>query len=125
MLAVAIAAWNEENVLEDVIENMIASVHYPKSMYHIFLGVYPNDAPTMNVAISLEEKYPNIHCIINELPGPTSKAQNLNYVIKQIKSFEQKFGWQFASLTVHDSEDVVHPYELKVTNYLLETHQAM
>lgn len=125
LLAIAIAAWNEDNVLEDVIENMITSMHYPKSMYHIFLGVYPNDPGTMNTAKHLGEKYPNVHCIINELPGPTSKAQNINYVIKQMKNFEEKEGLQFASLTIHDSEDVVHPYELKVTNYLLETHDAM
>ncbi|MDL2296292.1 phage adsorption protein NrfB, partial [Lachnospiraceae bacterium OttesenSCG-928-E19] len=125
LLAVAIAAWNEENVLGQVIDNLMISVHYPKSMYHIFLGVYPNDAETMAVAAELEKKYPNVHRVINELPGPTSKAQNINYVIRQIKEMEKEHGLRFASLTIHDSEDVVHPYELKVTNYLLETHDAM
>ncbi|MGF6376558.1 adsorption protein B [Clostridiales Family XIII bacterium PM5-7] len=125
LLALAIASWHEENVLVDVIENMIESVHYPKSMYHIFLGVYPNDDATVAIAIELEKKYANVHCVINELPGPTSKAQNINYVIRQIKKFEKEQNWEFASLTIHDSEDVVHPYELKVTNYLLETHEAM
>lgn len=45
LLAVAIAAWHEDNVLGDVIDNLIESTHYPKSMYHIFLGIYPNDTP--------------------------------------------------------------------------------
>lgn len=125
LLAFTIAAWHEENVLGDVIENLMISVQYPKSMYHVFLGVYPNDDATIKVAKDLSEKYPNVHMIINELPGPTSKAQNLNYVIRQIKGFEKKHGWKFASLTVHDSEDVVHPYELKMTNYLLENHDAI
>ncbi|MGF6376562.1 adsorption protein B [Clostridiales Family XIII bacterium PM5-7] len=125
LLAVAIASWQEENVLGQVIENVIASLHYPKSMYHIFLGVYPNDDATVAIALELEKKFPNVHCIVNELPGPTSKAQNVNYVIRQIKNFEKEHDWEFASLTIHDSEDVVHPYELKVTNYLLETHDAM
>ncbi len=125
LLAVAIAAWHEDNVLGDVIENILASTHYPKSMYHIFLGVYPNDDATVEVARALAAKYPNVHCVINCLPGPTSKAQNINHVIRQIKEFEQGRGWRFASLTIHDSEDVVHPYELKVTNFLLDKHQAM
>ncbi|MDL2253650.1 phage adsorption protein NrfB [Ruminococcaceae bacterium OttesenSCG-928-I18] len=125
LLAVAIAAWHEDNVLGAVIENVIASVHYPKSMYHIFLGVYPNDDATMAVAAELEAKFPNVHRVVNELPGPTSKAQNINYVIRQIRDFEQEHGWQFASLTIHDSEDVIHSYELKVTNYLLEKYEAM
>lgn len=125
LLAVAIAAWHEESVLGDVIDNMIASVHYPNSMYHVFLGVYPNDDATITVAKQLEEKYENVHMIINELPGPTSKAQNINYVITQIKAMEKEKQWHFEALNVHDSEDVVHPYELKVTNYLLETYPAI
>ena len=125
LIAFTVAAWHEENVLFDVIENIIVSQHYPKSMYHIFIGVYPNDAPTIEVAKALEEKYSNVHCIINHLPGPTSKAQNINYVISKIKDFEKEKGWRFAALTIHDSEDLVHPYELKVTNYLIDEHPAL
>lgn len=39
LLAVMVAAWHEENVIEQVIDHMISSVHYPRSMYHVFLGV--------------------------------------------------------------------------------------
>lgn len=125
LLAVTVAAWHEEAVLGDVIENIIASTSYPRSMYHIFLGVYPNDPPTIQVAQALAERHENVHVILNSKPGPTSKAQNINHVIRQIRVFEQENGWEFASLTIHDSEDVVHPYELLVTNYLLDTHDAM
>jgi adsorption protein B len=125
LLAMAVAAWQEDNVLGDVIDNVIESVHYPRSMYHIFLGVYPNDEATVSVARNLADKYPNVHVVINELPGPTSKAQNINYVIRKIKAFEETHRWRFASLTIHDSEDVVHPYEFKVTNYLLEQHASI
>jgi adsorption protein B len=38
---------------------------------------------------------------------------------------EKEKQWHFEALNVHDSEDVVHPYELKVTNYLLETYPAI
>lgn len=125
LLAFAIAAWHEENVLGEVVSNIIASTNYPKSMYHIFLGVYPNDEPTIQVAKKLEEKYWNVHVVINELPGPTSKAQNINYIIKTMYEFEKEHHWKFASLTIHDSEDVVHPYELLVTNFLIESHDAL
>lgn len=125
LLAVVIAAWHEDNVLGDVIENIIASAHYPRSRYHIFLGIYPNDPATHAVAGALAKKYPNIHIVVNNRPGPTSKAQNINYVISQIKEFERRRRWLFASITIHDSEDVVHPYELKMTNYLLEKYKAL
>ncbi|MCL1919113.1 MAG: phage adsorption protein NrfB [Peptococcaceae bacterium] len=125
LLAIVIAAWQEENVLEDVIDNILASAQYPLSMYHIFLGVYPNDAETLLIAKNLEQKHPNVHVIVNCKPGPTSKAQNINHVINQIKLFEHQRKWCFASMTIHDAEDVVHPLEFKVTNYLLAFHQVM
>ena len=125
MLAVIIAAWHEDNVLEDVIDNFVESTHYPKSMYHIFLGVYPNDGPTIAAARVLEARHENVHVVINEKPGPTCKAQNINYVIRRVKDFELQRGQQFISFTIHDSEDVVHPYELKVTNYLIDKHDAL
>ena len=125
LLAVTVAAWHEENVLGDVIDHFIASTDYPRSMFHIFLGVYPNDPGTIAVAEALAQRHENVHVVINCAPGPTSKAQNINHVIRQIRLFEQERGWRFASLTIHDSEDVVHPYELRVTNYLLEEHDAL
>ncbi len=125
ILAVVIAAWQESNVIEDVIDNFIESTQYPKSMYHIFLGVYPNDDLTVDAAKALSKKYSNVHTIINGTPGPTCKAQNLNYVISKIKKFEIDKNWRFASISVHDSEDVVHPYELKVTNYLIGKYPAL
>ena len=125
LLAMAIAAWHEENVLEDVVDNIIISTNYPKSMYHIFIGVYPNDEATIKISKKLSTKYINVHTIINDTPGPTSKAQNINYVISQIKKFEKDRKWAFASLTIHDSEDVVHPFELLATNYLIEKHDAL
>ena len=125
LLAVTIAAWREENVLGDVIDNFIATANYPRSMYHVFLGIYPNDPGTLKVAQTLTRKYDNVHIVINSLPGPTSKAQNINHVIRQIRLFEKARGLSFASLTIHDSEDVVHPYELLVTSYLLDTYDAL
>ncbi len=125
LLAVTVAAWHEDAVLGDVIDNFIASASYPRSMYYIFLGVYPNDPPTLAVAQALADSHDNVRVVLNDMPGPTSKAQNINHVIRQIRQFEQERGWEFASLTIHDSEDVVHPYELLVTNYLLDTHDAL
>ncbi|MDL2211814.1 phage adsorption protein NrfB [Erysipelotrichaceae bacterium OttesenSCG-928-M19] len=125
MLAITVAAWQEADVIEDVIENMVKSYHYPKAMYHIFIGVYPNDAETIARVTNLENKYSNIHMIVNKKDGPTSKANNLNNVLKEIRKFEQQSNWNFAALTVHDSEDIVHPYELKLTNFLLDRHDAL
>ncbi len=125
LLAVTIGAWNESEVIEDVIENLLASIEYPKSMYHLFVGVYPNDAETIGIVSRLDEKYSNVHMVVNTKEGPTSKAQNINNVITKIKEFEEQNNCVFASVTVHDAEDVVHPYELIVTNYLIDKYSAL
>ena len=125
MLAVSIAAWHEANVIGDVIANFVNTTDYPKSMYHLFVGVYPNDPDTIHAVEEAGKLYPNVHAVINCKEGPTTKAQNLNHVIRQIKEFERKNHVRFASLTVHDSEDVIHTYELLATNYLIDKHPAI
>jgi bacteriophage N4 adsorption protein B len=125
LLAVMVAAWHEDNVIEPVIDNMIASLQYPRAMYHIFVGVYPNDAPTAAAVKRLEMKYENVHTVVNSRPGPTCKADNINNMIRYIGKFEKEHHWRFASVTVHDSEDVVHPYELKLTNYLISHYDVL
>ncbi len=125
LLAVMVAAWHEDNVIWDVIENMLASLQYPQSMYHVFIGVYPNDEATIRVVRRLEAAHPNVHLVMNTRPGPTCKADNVNNIIRFIKRFEQEKKWRFSSVTIHDSEDVVHPYELKLTNYLLGSYDVL
>ncbi len=125
MLAVMIGAWHESNVIKNVVENLIASTNYPITMYHVFVGVYPNDASTIRQVELLEKEFFNVHMVINDKDGPTTKAQNLNFVIKQIKKYEKANKISFASFTVHDSEDVVHPYELLMTNYMIDKYDAI
>lgn len=125
MLAIIVAAYNEESVLKAVIKNLILSNQYPRSMYHIFLGVYPNDPGTMRVAKELEDEFDNVHKIVHVLNGPSSKADNLNNVITNIYDFENENHLKFAAVIIHDSEDLVHPYEFKLENYLLERHPAI
>ena len=125
MLAVTIASWHEANVIGDVVTNFLNTTDYPKSMYHVFVGVYPNDPDTIAAVKAVSEQFPNVHSIVNCMNGPTTKAQNINYVICQIKSFEEENGIRFASLTVHDSEDVIHTFELLATNYLIDRHDAL
>lgn len=124
-LAIIIAAYQEEDVLEDVIDHLIDTNHYPNAMYHVFLGVYPNDPATLKVADKLTKKYDNVHKIIHVLDGPSSKADNINNALKNILEFERDRGIRFKGIVIHDSEDVVHPYELLVENYLLNFHDAI
>lgn len=125
MMAVIIAAYREEDVIEEVIENLLKSTQYPMSMFHIFVGVYPNDPATTSIIHRLEEKYTNVHAVIHVLEGPSSKADNINNVIENIKLYEEERKIEFKFFVIHDSEDVVHPYEFLFENYLFEDHQVI
>lgn len=125
LLAVIIANWHEDNVIGSVVDHLMATQIYPHSMFHLFLGVYPNDLATIQVVQDLAEKYENVHVVINVVPGPTCKADNINHALDEIHVYEQEHKIQFLSVTIHDSEDVLHPYELSLTNYLLNSYDVL
>lgn len=118
LLAILIPAWNEAEVIGPMIDNLIHSVNYPLSLFHVFIGVYPNDPSTCEEVQILAKKYPNVHAVVNSKPGPTSKGQNLNQLLGSILNLEKEKHLRFASFMVHDAEDVIHPTSFKLANYL-------
>lgn len=126
MLAIIIAAWHEDAVLGDVVDNMIRSSQYPSSMYRVFLGVYPNDEATLSVAHALAKRHgATVVPLVGKKPGPTSKADNINGTLRSIREYEKTHDVRFACVTIHDAEDVVHPNEFKMTNYLIDDYDAL
>ncbi|NLC54278.1 MAG: phage adsorption protein NrfB [Erysipelothrix sp.] len=87
--------------------------------------VYPNDPNTKEIAKKLERKYPHVHAITHILDGPSSKADNINNVINNIYKYEEKNSLRFKGIIIHDSEDIVHPYEFMLENYLFDTKAAI
>ena len=126
MLAVVIAAWHEDAVIGEVIDNLVASAQYPRELYRVFLGVYPNDGATLAVARALEARHGGTVAVaVNGRPGPTSKADNINHTLRLIRQYERDHEVRFASVTIHDAEDVVHPNEFKMTSYLIDDYDAL
>jgi bacteriophage N4 adsorption protein B len=108
-LAVFVANWHEEAVLGRMVEGNLARIPIPSVM--LYLGVYPNDIGTRDVALALAEKYPDrVRVIINSLPGPTSKGQMLNEMFLQVFSVADAP----ELVVLHDSEDVIDPRTFKV-----------
>ncbi len=125
MLAIVIAAWHEAEVISHMIENLLMSVQYPKSMYHVFIGVYPNDLETREALEEICVKHPNVHMVVNSKNGPTNKADNANNVIKYIQLYEKENFINFSGINLHDAEDVIHPNELKLINLLFEKYDVI
>lgn len=117
-IAIMVANWHEEDIIGRMIAGNVGRIDYQK--YNIFLGVYPNDVPTIEACNEAASKYPNVQVIINRKPGPTSKGQMLNEIVRQIQAFEVKHQVAFDAYMLHDSEDIIHTYSLKLINRALE-----
>jgi len=78
----------------------------------LYLGVYPNDTETRQVAEALAAAHPgSVEVIVNTLDGPTSKRQMLNEMFAQVYA-QPAHGPDLVVL--HDSEDVIDPRSLLV-----------
>ena len=116
-IALIIACWHEEAVIAKTLTNACESIHYRN--YDIFVGTYPNDPDTQREVDKVSKLYPQVHKVITADDGPTNKAANLNQVFEAIEDYEKKTSLQYEIIIMHDSEDVIHPYEFLVDNYLI------
>ncbi len=116
-LAIMLPAWQEHEVIAAMVDNAISTLTYEN--YTIFAGVYTNDPQTIAEADRLAKRYRRVRKVQLPHGGPTCKADCLNFIVAEIFAHEEREGIKFAGMILHDSEDVLHPLELKYFNYLL------
>ncbi|WP_347555310.1 glycosyl transferase family protein [Robbsia sp. KACC 23696] len=117
MLAIMVPAWHEHDVIAAMIEDAVRVLEYRN--YVIFVGTYQNDAATIDQVERMRRRYKQLRRVEVPHDGPTCKADCLNWVVQAVLHYEQQHGMLFAGMVMHDSEDVLHPLELKFFNYLL------
>lgn len=115
-IAIIVPAWREYDVLEAMVTTNLKRIKYKNFKW--FIGVYPNDNKTLNIALDLQDQYPDkITVVINHLKGPTTKAQMVNRILDVMKESESyKDAWIADLIGIHDAEDVIHPLALKALN---------
>lgn len=113
-LAVMIPAWDESDVIGRMLANTISTVDYRNMQ--LFVGVYPNDIATQREVKRLQHQHPNIHCITCPHPGPTNKADCMNWIYYGIRDFERRNSARFELFVMQDCEDVIHPWCYKLFN---------
>jgi adsorption protein B len=116
-MAIMVPAWHESDVIAAMIGNMVEVLDYQN--YTVFVGTYVNDPATIEEVEKMTRRYPQVRRVEVPHPGPTSKADCLNFIVSDIFAAEGDMGREFAGVVLHDSEDVLHPMELKFFNYLL------
>lgn len=115
LIALWIPAWREDAVIAQMIAHNVSSIRY--SRYHVFAGTYPNDEATLEVLRLIENQYPNLHISLAPHDGPTSKADNLNWIYQNLCVVEERLGEKFDIVVIHDSEDLIHPEEFRWLNH--------
>ncbi len=109
-IAIFVPCWRESAVIGNMVRHNLAAIQY--SNYDFFLGVYPNDEDTIRVADGLAAVFPNVHVAVCAYPGPTSKADCLNWIFKRMTEFEAAEQTRFDTVVLHDAEDLIHPEAL-------------
>ncbi len=116
--AVIVPAWKESGIIRRMLLGNLKSVEYRN--YHFFVGVYPNDPATGKEVRDVGLLYPNVHAVENSRPGPTSKGQILNHMVREIFEHEEGLG-RFDGFLMQDAEDLMHPKVLKLVNAEMES----
>lgn len=116
--AIMVPAWKEHDVIAAMIDNTVKTLDY--EAYRIFCGVYRNDPATASEVDRMAALYPDRVTRV-EVPhdGPTCKADCLNSIVRRVLTEEHCGGTRFAGMVLHDSEDVIHPLELRLFNTLV------
>lgn len=118
--AVFIPAWREEAVLADTLQRMLAA--WDGEDFRIYVGCYPNDAPTLLSVSPLIARDRRLRLVIGEGEGPTTKGDNLNRMWAALGADERAEGMRFAAIVLHDAEDHVHREELDLYRRSLGDH---
>ncbi len=122
-IAVFVPLWKEHRVIQKMVEHNISANRY--SNYDFFIGAYPNDAPTVAAIREAKKQVKNVHLAVCPHDGPTSKADNLNWIYQRMLLMEEQEGVHFDIIMTHDAEDIIHPDSLRWVNYFAERYDMV
>jgi adsorption protein B len=86
--------------------------------YRIFVGHYRNDPATAAAIASIDD--PRIEPVEVPADGPTTKADCLNHLYDALVGYELDHDCEAKAIVLHDAEDVVHRYELRIFDGLID-----
>ncbi len=122
-IAIFIAAWDEANVIGQMLRAALARIDY--SDYTIHVGTYPNDRATIAAVAEVAAQDLRVRLIIGDHPGPTTKADCLNAIWRAMLADEAGGVAAPRIIVIHDAEDVIHREELRVHAALMRDHDLV
>ncbi|WP_448662540.1 glycosyltransferase [Sphingomonas sp. CJ20] len=105
-----VPAWDESAVISRMLRAALA--RFAHDNYALYVGTYPNDAATIGEVARVACADARVRLVINDHPGPTTKADCLNALWRALLRDEAAEGFTTRAVVLHDAEDVVHPHEI-------------
>ncbi|OQW47907.1 MAG: hypothetical protein A4S16_07820 [Proteobacteria bacterium SG_bin6] len=121
-MAVFVPAWDEGAVIAPMLTALLARYDYPD--YTVYVGAYPNDRATIDAVNAIVKQDARVRLVIGPREGPTTKADCLNTLWQAMLEHEATCG-RVKAVVLHDAEDLVHPAELRIFDWLIGRHAAV
>lgn len=115
--AVLLPAFGEARVIGTTITHMLSV--WPQRELTVYVGCYRNDPATLDAAIRAIGADRRVRLVTLASQGPTTKADCLNRLYRAMGHDEARRGVRFASVIMHDAEDMVHPCALQAIDTVL------
>jgi adsorption protein B len=115
--AILVPAWHEDEVIGDMIAHTLKA--WKQSDFAIYVGCYRNDPATLAAAAAGTGGDPRVRIVVNDVNGPTTKADCLNRLYAALRADEARSGVMYRNVIMHDAEDMVHPAALAVMDRAL------
>jgi len=115
-MAILVPAWDEAAVIAAMLKATVGRLDYDD--FRIFVGHYRNDPATAAAIASVADV--RVQAVQVEADGPTTKADCLNHLYDALVAYETRMGRSAKAVVLHDAEDVVHRYELRIFDGLID-----
>jgi adsorption protein B len=122
-VAVFVPAWREDRVIGAMTATALR--RWANADVRLYIGCYPNDPNTIAAVQQVAGTDQRLRFVINPRPGPTTKADNLNAMWRDMLADEACTGRRFVAVALHDAEDVVHSAEIGIYATLCRRFQLV
>jgi bacteriophage N4 adsorption protein B len=115
-IAILVPAWDEASVIASMLKAALKRIDYDN--YRIFVGYYRNDPATAAAIASVADA--RVEAVEVNADGPTTKADCLNHLYDALIEYEVAEACEAKAVVLHDAEDVIHRYELRIFDGLID-----
>ena len=116
LIAILVPAWDESAVIASMLKATLKRLDYDN--YRVFVGYYRNDPATAAAIASVKDE--RIEAVEVNADGPTTKADCLNRLYDALIEYETAKDLEAKAVVMHDAEDVVHRFELRIFDGLID-----